>query len=235
MTALPATSPAVSRPATAALDGRPSLVDRVRTGFTPVALVLGPVVTTIGFTLHEADADDHQEFLSTVGHHGAAWNLAHLLIPIGLLLFTAGFAGLLRLARGRGTGLLVTGVTVGMLGMIATAVDAAGHGAVESALMNRPEVSLAQSEQIQVAYLHSPFVFPLTLLGMGMILGLLIAGIGLFRSRRVPRWAAVLIMLSPVGLMFAGAGAVAPLGAAPLLIGTVVVARVLLRSAEQTA
>jgi hypothetical protein len=234
MTALPATSPAVSTSAAAA-NARPSLVDRVRHGFTPVALVLGPVVTTIGFTLHEADAEDHEEFLSTVGHHGAAWSLAHLLIPIGLLLFTAGFAGLLRLARGRGARFLVPGVVLGMVGMIATAIDAAAHGAVESALMNRPEVSLAQSEQIQVDYLHSPFVFPLTLLGMGMILGLLIAGIGLFRSRRVPRWAAVLIMLSPVGLMFAGAGAVAPLGAAPLLIGTVVVARVLLRSGEQTA
>jgi len=235
MTAVPATSPVVPAASTATHDGRPSLVDRVRHGFTPVALVLGPVVTTIGFTLHEADAEDHEEFLSTVGHHGAAWSLAHLLIPIGLLLFTAGFAGLLRLARGRGAGFMVTGVVLGMVGMIATAIDAAAHGAVESALMNRPEVSLAQSEQIQVDYLHSPFVFPLTLLGMGMILGLLIAGIGLFRSRRVPRWAAVLITLSPVGLMFAGAGAVAPLGAAPLLVGTVVVARVLLRSGAQTA
>jgi MFS family permease len=237
MTALPATS-AVVPASTTAGHARPSLVDRVRHGFTPVALVLGPVVTTIGFTLHEADAEDHEEFLSTVGHHGAAWSLAHLLIPIGLLLFTAGFAGLLRLASGpsgqKGARFLVPGVVLGMVGMIATAIDAAAHGAVESALMNRPEVSLAQSEQIQVDYLHSPFVFPLTLLGMGMILGMLIAGIGLFRSRRVPRWAAVLVMLSPVGLMFAGAGAVAPLGAAPLLIGTIVVARVLLRSTEQT-
>ena len=121
MTALPLTSPTVSDPTPAAAGhGRPSLVDRVRTGFTPVALVLGPVVTTIGFTLHAEDAEDHEEFLSAVGHHGAAWNLAHLLIPIGLLFFAAGFAGLLRLARGRG-GFLMAGVVLGIVGTIATA------------------------------------------------------------------------------------------------------------------
>jgi hypothetical protein len=207
----------------------------VRHGFTPAALVLGPVVTATGFTFHEADAADPEEFLSTVGHHATSWNLAHLLIPIGLLFFAAGFAGLLRLARDRGAAFLATGVVLGIVGTIATAIDAAAHGAVETALMNRPDVSLAQSERIQVDYLHSPSVVPVTILGMGMVLGLIIAGIGLFRSRRVPRWAAILITLSPVGLMFAGAGAVAPLGAAPLLVGAVVVARVLLRSGQQEA
>jgi hypothetical protein len=122
-----------------------------------------------------------------------------------------------------------------MVGTIATAIEGAAHGAVESALMNRPEVTLAESEQIQVAYMQSPFVLPLTLLGMAMMIGLLVTGIGLFRSRRVPRWAAVLITLSPVGLMFAGAGVVAPLGAAPLLVGVVAVARVLTRSADPVA
>ena len=235
MTALPATSAVPTPTADGAGASRPSLVDRVRRAFTPFSLVAGPVVTAIGFTLHETEGKDHEEFLSNAGQHALLWNLAHLLIPIGLVFFTAGFAGLLRLARGRGAGFLVPGVVLGMVGTIATAIDGAAHGAVESALMNRPDVSIEQSEQIQLDYMHSPFVFPLALLGMGMMLGLLICGIGLFRSRRVPRWAAVLIMLSPVTLTFAGAGIVAPLGAAPLLAGAVVVARVLARSAERVA
>jgi hypothetical protein len=45
----------------------------------------------------------------------------------------------------------------------------------------------------------------------GLLLGTILLGVGLFRARVVPRWTAVLILLSVVVSFFAGDGLLIPL------------------------
>jgi hypothetical protein len=55
-------------------------------------------------------------------------------------------------------------------------------------------------------------------------LGVILLGIGLLVSKRVPAWGAILLLLSPVGVMLGGVGPLEILGSAPLMIGFTTVA-----------
>ncbi len=217
MTVSHASASVDDRTATSGGDRAPRLVAAVRHGAGPMALLAGPLLTVVGFAFHPKRADD-AAFIAWVDAHGHRWTLAHLLIGLGLLLLAGGVGSALRLAAGRGARFVTAGVVAVLLGALGMALDAIGHGAVGTALAGRHDVSLSLSLAVQKGFeSHSNHL--LTLLPLLFPVGVVLLGIGVLRSRRTPAWAAVLLILGPVGLQFAGAGPLELLGAAPLVIG----------------
>lgn len=185
----------------------------------PTALAVGPVLTVVGFALHPRGAENDAAFIEAVNRHAAQWGAAHLLIGLGLAALVAGVGAVLRLAAGRGARFLTAGAGAVALGALGMGYGAIGHGAAGYALAGRSDVPLVVSVHIQQAFERLPFVSWAGGLAILFPLGVILLGVGALRSRCVPSWTAVLLLLGPVGLQIAGAGPLELLGAAPLAIG----------------
>jgi hypothetical protein len=69
------------------------------------------------------------------------------------------------------------------------------------------------------------------MLGMLAALALPMLAVALLRTRRIPRWTGVLLLLlAPAGVVLAGAGPAVPIGFLPLIVGLGAVARAAYRA-----
>ena len=185
----------------------------------PVALLVGPALTASGFALHPLAASDTAVFVARINAHPARWALAHLLIGVGLGVFSAGAGSALRLAHGRGGRFIGVGVLAAAVGAAAMGYEAIAHGAVGYALAGRADVPLVVSTHIQTAFEHLGFTLASAFGSILFPVGILLLGVGAIRSPRTPTWGGVALLLAPVGIQIAGAGPLELLGVAPLLAG----------------
>ena len=211
----------------------PRLIPELQRAAGPVALVLGPALSVIGFALHPLGQSDTTVFVARINAHPTLWALAHLLIGVGLAVFAAGVGSTLRLADGRGARCFVAGVTLSGVGAAAMGYEAVGHGAVGYALAGRPDVPLAVSVHVQDAFEHLGFSSATGFTSILFPLGLVLVGVGAIRCPRTPSWGGVLLLAAPFGIQIAGAGPVELVGAAPLVVGLATVARAALTGPPQ--
>jgi hypothetical protein len=209
----------------------PPAIDRLRRFGGPVALAAGAVLAIAGMALHvEGDGTEADvEFVRAVEAESTQWLVSHLLLAVGMALVAGGAVAAFRMARGRGAALTAIGAGIMAVGGLLMSLGDLGHGVLGYALSGK--VDPATSLEIQEAYFFHPAVAVLSFGGMLLPLGVLVLGIALLRSRAVPRWAAVVLILSPVLITFGFAsGTRMLLLGIPFVVGLALVARAMARS-----
>src|SRR4051812_30292692 len=181
-------------------------VQRARRNFTPLALVASPVLIAAGFAVHDPGNKDNTAFVSQAGHHLNRWMVTHFVIATGFVLVAVGAGAVLRLARGRGSRLIVTGAVMTVIGGFAYAYETITHSVLEYALEGTHQVTPALSARIQEDSFTLGWTGAVTMLSIFSLVGMIFIVFGLVRSRQVPRWAAILLILSPIPTQIAGSG-----------------------------
>jgi hypothetical protein len=208
----------------------PSPIDRLRRHGGPVALAAGAVLTIAGMALHvQGDGSvADEEFVRTVEAQSTQWLFSHLLLAVGMALVAGGAVAAFRMARGRGAALTAVGAGLTAVGGVLMSLGDLAHGALGYALSGH--VDPATSLEIQNSYFFHPAIAVISFGGMLLPLGVVVLGIALLRSRAVPRWAAVLLMISPVLITvgFASGPRMALLGI-PFVVGLAILARAIAR------
>lgn len=221
--AAPVSDPARSAPL--------STIERLRRHAGPTALVVGSVVTVAGMVLHVAgDGSTPDEALVRTIEAGLAqWLTSHFLLAAGMALVAGGAASAFRVARGRGATLTAIGAVVVSVGAVLMSLGDFAHGALAYALAGHVDASTSLA--IQEGYFFHPAIAATSFGGMLMPLGILILGVALLRSRLVPRWAAVVLLVSPIimSLGFASGPRMLVLGL-PFVVGMTVFARAIART-----
>ena len=208
----------------------PSPLDGLRRYAGPVALAAGAVLSIAGMALHvEGDgsaADEH--LMHAIEAHPTQWLISHLLLGAGMALIAGGVLVVFRLARGRGGVLTAVGAGLAVVGALLSSWGDLAHGALAYALAG--QVDAATSLEIQEGYFFHPAVAVMSFGGMLLPLGVVVLGIALLRSRAVPRWAAVVLLISPILITFGFASGprMALLGL-PFVVGMALVARAVAR------
>jgi len=170
---------------------------RIRRLFSGACLVAGPVLFFGGILIRPPGSDDTgDELLAYVRANGSAVQMSDLMLIAAVLLLVPAFVGAMHVLRNRspllgylGGGLATVGF-VCLLGtitldgvaleMVASGPAAAGMGAV---------LDQAPNHDLLLWILTTVFV-------AGHIIGTTLLGIGLFRTRFVPVWAAVAVAVS---------------------------------------
>ena len=219
ITAAPVTSLALSK------------LDWLRRFAGPTALAIGPVLMLLGMALHEqwvGPGEPDETFIRTVEGSLTQWGISHFLLTAGLALMAGGATTIFRLARGRGAVLTAVSATAVVLGAALMSLSDLLHGFLQYALAG--QVDAATSLTIQEAYFSLPANAVLNTGATLLPLGFVVLAVGLLRSRAVPRWAALVLLLGPVGIMlgFEFHNLTLILGL-PLVVGMAVLARAIAR------
>jgi hypothetical protein len=208
----------------------PAAIDTLRRHAGPAALAAGAVLSIAGMALHVAGdgSEADEELVRTIEAHSAQWLVSHLLLAAGMTLVAGGAVTAFRMARGRGAALTALGAGVMAVGAVLMSLGDLAHGVLAYALSGH--VDPATSLEIQESYFFHPAVAVLSFGGMLLPLGVVVLGIALLRSRAVPRWAAVVLMISPVliSVGFASGTRMLVLGI-PFVVGLGILARAIAR------
>ena len=208
-----------------------SRLDWLRRFAGPTALAVGPVLMLSGMALHEqwvGPGEPDETFIRTVEGSLTQWGISHFLLTAGLALLAGGATTIFRLARGRGAVLTAVSATAVVLGAALMSLSDLLHGFLQYALAG--QVDAATSLTIQEAYFSLPANAVLNTGTTLLPLGFVVLGVALLRSRAVPRWAALVLLLGPVGIMlgFEFHNLTLILGL-PLVVGMAVLARAIAR------
>jgi hypothetical protein len=228
---LSTTLPVQIPPSNTAATPEPIVPLRVRRVAGPVAFVVGSVFSVIGMTLHVKGAPEDEALIRDIAEHSTQWVFSHFFQSFGMVLMAVGVLAALRLARGRGAVLTAVGVGLIAVGGTLMALGDMAHGAVAYALVDH--VTPAASLEIQKAFFVHPAFGGMSILGMLAPIGVMVLGAGVLRSRALPRWAALALMLGPILIQvaFATGVPVALLGI-PFVVGAVALSRAVVRDAS---
>jgi hypothetical protein len=170
---------------------------RIRRLFSAVCLITGPALFFVGILLRPSGSDDTGgELLAYVRSNGAVVQAHDLLLVAAILLLVPGFVGAVHVLRTRapllgylGGGLAIVGF-VSLLGVIAldgVALEMVGRGTSQADMAAVLDRAMSQD----------PIVITMTMLFVaGHIVGATLLGIGLYRARIVPVWAAAAVAVS---------------------------------------
>ena len=209
--------PATTTSATGAPSSTNVIGARSRAGGSPTLaklFVAAPALLATAVLLHPDDTHGAGRTLADIaGDDRGRWIAAHLLEPFSwLLLGVVLLFTLPRLAPGRGRRLAAPAGILGVIGAVAIGFIVYAHGEA-FVFMTNTHIS-----HHTLAPLFDQFEdkgMPLAAIpSLGYRLGVLLGGIGLFRARTIPRWAAVLLSVSAVTL---SAGSGAPLAVSVVL------------------
>lgn len=208
------TAPPFAVPATVAQRGS-------RRQVLTALIAAAPVVLTVAVFIHPNDTDDAAETLARIaGADRARWITAHLLESFALLTMAVVLTLVGWAATGSGRNLTRVGGTLAAIGAASTALIVYAHGEAYR-FMTQDESTLASMERLYDRFHDGmPMVGPLAMLFM---VGMVVLGAGLFRTKLAPVWAAIAIALTPV-LMFLVGGSVsaqvaALVGGVPMIVG----------------
>ncbi len=208
---------------------------RFRRVASAASLVVGNVLL-LGATiaLPWINNQDTAETLALVEQNVAAFQIADLLAFLGILTIIPGLLAVMRVLRGGAP----------LLGLIGGSLAVAGYvGGMLLVITDQDKIGLAERTQARAEIVaavdgSSAWVINLVLVVflLGMLAGTILLGIGLLRSRVVPAWAGVALILGPALSVVAHAADVKALdvaGSAVLLIGFAVVARVVWMASDR--
>jgi hypothetical protein len=174
-----------------------------------------------------------REQLTLIAASPSMWQAAMILNMLGVILSMPAVLGLLHLLHDRGAVWGHVGGGLYLIGVLGLAAHNAGYYGTLAAA-SAPGVDQDQAVRFVQAAETIPgnVVWLLTLLA-GSLLGTILLGVGLFRARVVPRWTAVLMLLSVVVSFFAGDGLLIPLISSTLgFIGLGAIGGMVLRQSD---
>ncbi len=193
----------------------------------PVALGLGAVLAAGGMALHLRAMPEDERLIQAMVDD-PYWAASHVLLGIGFALVAIGAVHAVTLVRGRGAVLVGVGAVLTSLGAVLMALSDVAHGALNLAL--RGQVDNAQSLDIHQSYFEHPAVAGMNTAPMLLTLGMIALGIGLLRSRSVPRWAGALVLVTPIAVNASFALSLPPyLQGLPFVVGMLVLAGLMTR------
>lgn len=190
--------------------------------YTGLALILAPalmLIATIVGNVVGVDADEAAERFRQIADNQTAYVLGTVLYLLGWLLLLGASVGLIFLFRGRG-------VTFGQLAASLLLVGSgAGVGSYVFAATEYEMATRAGVDRVQLvgfvdrAQGAGIFIPVFVLFAAGLVLGLILLGIAVWRRRIVPFWAGLLIVAAGILAFFAEGGALAIVSRALLLAG----------------
>ncbi|MDQ5819893.1 MAG: hypothetical protein M3540_00435 [Actinomycetota bacterium] len=169
------------------------------------AMIGAPLVFVLAELLHAEFQTEAAKQLTAVSDNTGRWYAAHVLVLLGLALVVPAFLGLVHLlGRGR--------AALGHLSLVAFVpglVAIAAIAGMELVLWQMAQPSANRDEMVALAERvnESAGTAVVFLVALLFPLAWLLIGIGLYRARTVPSWAAALIALAqPVGFVSELAG-----------------------------
>jgi len=169
----------------------------VSRSFGAAALVIGPLSLVLGSLFQVAGDDDPvPASLAKIAAHASAERgvivcdlLAGFMLPAVLYL--------MRLAGPRAPRLTQAGGTAAFAAWLAGLVSLGASDLLYDHAARLPDRASAVT-LVHAITSDTAFVVPETLFIIGHLLGMLLLGVALWRSRAVPRWAATLVGLAPL-------------------------------------
>ena len=210
--------------------GRPPVTLALHRYGYPVALTAGSLLIYASSALHPGGGEGDTAFVHAIRPHLDRWILTHLASWLGFTLLAVGVLGVLRLVTGRGRVPTAIGVLLTFAGGIGFGLTQVVHGFLEYAMDVGGVTTVAESVRVQEHFFHEPVWGVVSMVPMLLELGLLVLAIGIWRAGVVPRWAALLVLVTPVTVAFGGEGPAALLGVLPVTVGMLVLARALART-----
>ena len=213
--------------------------DRLRRSIIAGAAVLAPVLLAIGLLVMPSDVPEAPKALiDFVADDSGRWYTAHLLVALGFVLLPALALATALVVRDRGAGLATWGALVLFIGGIAFGGAMFMYGGTTYLAATHEALSGGSGVDFQTAADDSGALgapFPIGF--FSIIVGTVLCGVALWRSGRVPVWAAIAVGLFMVAVFVGfeaptGIGTVLCLGVAA---GVLKVAQALLAEPEPTA
>jgi Domain of unknown function (DUF4386) len=184
-----------------------------------LAFIVGPALMLVGSIVSpDTDNDNKLKELNQVAAHKSAFIIGALLFLAGTLVLLVASVGIIHLFRGRRVTL---GQIAGGLLLMGTSVTVAFYAftASEYEMVNQSGLNRVELAR----YLHKAEMTaagaPLFILFLvGVVLGLILLAIALWRSDLIPNWAAALILVGGVLTFAGGQNKAAGIGSSVLLL-----------------
>ena len=165
---------------------------------TGLLLVVGPATLLIGSIISpDTDHKDKVRELAAVSAHKGTYLVGGLIFLLGTILLTFAAIGLIRMFRGR------RGITLGQVAgalLILPGIVGAGWytlGAMEYEMVHAKGLNTAALAQFLHKADSAGVIIPfIVLFAIGAVLGVILLGIAAWRTRVVPIWAAVVIIIA---------------------------------------
>lgn len=224
---------------TAGADGRtgPAATDprtsRARLVLCALALGLAPVLLIVGSLVSVSSSDKAAQGVADIAADRNRFVVGNILFLLGAAALIPGALALSRLVRARGSAWMTTGAC--ML--------AVGGGSLSIALWSYTVMGFLGTESgvsrdaAVVMFDHgggSLLIGAAWILGIGGLLGLIVAAVGLIRARSVPLWEPILLILAPVLSFFGEDGVVGALLGVPLAIALLALSYEVLRMPQSS-
>lgn len=212
---------------------RSSRVDRFRDAFHAGACVLSGLLIAAGSATALKLPDDASgaELLPLVEAEPVRHYVSSLCFGLGLVLLAAVGLAVLRLTRERGGVLGTIGGLCFVVGGVSAGAAVWAYGVVSTTLAEASgDLGTAYETLDDSGYVASAFLFGFP----PIMLGFLVGGLALWRSRAVPTWAAALLALSVLAPIIGEDGVVGVLTALPMIVAFVAIAVALLRRGDRT-
>ena len=174
---------------------------------TGLALIVGPLLFLISSIVQpNTDHKDKLKELAAVSAHKGTYLLSGVLFLVAAIVLIFAAVGLVKLFRGpRG---VTAGQVAGFLLMLGTAVTFGWYalGAIEYEMVNQKGVNRVAMAQFLHKADNTSSLLPLILAFLiGTVLGMILLGIAAWRTGVVPRWTAILLIVSgPLGFFANG-------------------------------
>ena len=205
-------------------------VRAVSRGFGAAALVIGPVGLVLGSLFQVAGDDDSIPVSLTKIAANPSGQRAVIICDLLATFMVPAILYLMRLTGPRAPRLTLVGGAVAFTGWLAGLISLGASDLLYDHAAQLADRASAVS-LVHAVTSDAAFVLPEILFVVGHMLGLVLLGIALWRSRAVPRWAAALVGLAPlaqVPVHDSGAGSAVAYGL--FLIGMGACAVALLRA-----
>jgi Domain of unknown function (DUF4386) len=170
--------------------------------FAAIALIAAPLLMALGNFIDPAWSDDTAEYLAEVADGEGAYLTAGVLWTLGSLLLVVGMLGVVRLVRGRRVTLGQIGAGLIIFGAIGMSAGLAFNGfEIAMAAEDNREAMVSLSDAVEESTALT--IYWVSFFMGGIVLGVILLTVSLFRTKIVPIWAPILLVVSIV-LGFAG-------------------------------
>ena len=164
-----------------------------------ISLILAPLMLLAASIIGPDLGDNYTEELANIADNEAAYVTSGILFLLAPLVLVPGLMGVFRLMRRRGVTLGQVGAAMVMFGALIT-MAFYGWGAIEYVAATESGLDRAQMAELFDAAEDSALGIPIWVGGfiLGLTLGSILLAVALWRSRVVPVWSPIALVLSTI-------------------------------------
>jgi hypothetical protein len=207
---------------------------RARLVLCALALGLAPILLVIASLVSLSTSDDAARQVGQIAADRGRFLAGNLLFALGGAALIPGAIALAHLARARGAAWMTTGASMiavggGSLAVALWSYTAVGYLGTASGVPRDGVISMLDRGQ-NSALFAVPWI-----LGVGALLGMIVAAVGLIRAGSVPLWEPILLIVAPIVTFFSTDGVLGAILAVPLAVVLIALAYEVLRMGGRSA